>query len=55
MSAMDKLKNKVQELKGTGKERVGGATGDESLQAEGKSDQTKGNLKDAGEKVKDVF
>ena len=41
--------------KGTAKERVGGATGDESLQAEGKGEKAKGDLKQAGEKVKDAF
>jgi hypothetical protein len=34
---------------------LGKATDDESLEAEGRSDQAKGNLKDAGEKVKDAF
>ncbi len=55
MSATDKLKNKAQTLGGDVKERVGGATGDESLRSEGKKDQIAGNLKDAGEKVKDAF
>jgi uncharacterized protein YjbJ (UPF0337 family) len=55
MSGMDKLNNKVEELKGKGKEGVGDATGNEQLQAEGKGDQAAGNLKQAGEKVKDVF
>ena len=55
MGTMDKMDNKVEELKGQVKEHVGGATGDESLQAEGKKDQFTGNLKQAGEKVKDAF
>ncbi len=55
MSDMDKLKNKAQELTGQGKEHVGRATGDEQLEAEGYQDQAAGNLKQAGEKVKDVF
>ena len=55
MSAADKLNNKVEELKGEGKEQVGSATGNEDLQAEGQADQASGNLKQAGEKVKDVF
>ena len=55
MSAMDKLKNKAQETAGQGKEQVGRATGDEQLEAEGHRDQAAGNLKQAGEKVKDVF
>ena len=55
MSGMDKIKNKTQELSGQGKEHVGRATGDEQLEAEGNKDQAAGNLKQAGEKVKDVF
>jgi len=55
MSGTDKLNNKVEELGGKGKEHVGRATGDESLEAEGHKDQAAGNLKQAGEKVKDVF
>ncbi len=55
MSGTDKLKNKAQELTGQGKEHVGRASGDEQLEAEGHADQTAGNLKQAGEKVKDVF
>ena len=55
MGADDKFSNKAEELKGTAKERFGDATDDESLQAEGQRDKTKGNLKQAGEKVKDAF
>ena len=55
MSGEGKISNKVQEVKGEVKERVGGATGDEDLQAEGAADKTKSNLKQAGEKVKDAF
>ncbi|MBW3639767.1 MAG: CsbD family protein [Actinobacteria bacterium] len=55
MSAIDKAKNKGQELSGQGKEHVGKATGDESMEAEGNKDQASGNVKQAGEKVKDVF
>jgi uncharacterized protein YjbJ (UPF0337 family) len=55
MSGIDKMKNKAEELGGKGKEAVGDATDNRDLEAEGKSDQTKGNLKQAGEKVKDVF
>ena len=55
MSAMDKLNNKAEELGGQAKEKVGDATDDKDLQAEGQADQTKGGLKQAGEKVKDVF
>ena len=55
MSGIDKMKNKAEELGGKGKESVGEATGDRDLQAEGQADQVSGNLKQAGEKVKDVF
>jgi uncharacterized protein YjbJ (UPF0337 family) len=55
MSGIDKLKNKAQEMGGQGKEHVGRATGDEQLEAEGHQDQAAGNLKQAGEKAKDVF
>ena len=55
MSGIDKAKNKAQELAGEGKERAGEATGDRDLQAEGANDKAAGNLKQAGEKVKDVF
>jgi uncharacterized protein YjbJ (UPF0337 family) len=55
MSLGDKASNKAEELKGKGKEAAGRATDDDELQAEGKTDQAKGNLKQAGEKIKDVF
>jgi uncharacterized protein YjbJ (UPF0337 family) len=51
----DKLENKAEELKGEVKEKYGDATDDESMQAEGKTDQAKADLKQAGEKVTDVF
>ncbi len=51
----DKMKNKKDEAKGAAKEHLGEATGDEQLEREGKTDQTKSNLKQAGEKVKDAF
>jgi len=55
MAQEDKVDNKAQVLKGKVKEGVGKAVGNESLEAEGKKDQTVGNLKNAGEKVKDAF
>lgn len=54
MSAGDKIKNKAEEMLGKGKEATGEATDDESLAQEGRNDQTKGNLKQAGESVKDA-
>jgi uncharacterized protein YjbJ (UPF0337 family) len=55
MSAADKVKNTAETAKGKVKEGAGKATGDESLEAEGHADQVKGDLKNAAEKVKDVF
>ncbi len=55
MSATDKAKNKIDDLGGKAKEAVGKASGDDSTKNEGKLDQAKSSLKDAGEKVKDAF
>ena len=55
MSATDKLKNAAEDVTGKGKEAAGSATGDERLEAEGKTDQSAASAKQAGEKVKDVF
>ena len=55
MSAEDKAKNTAEQAKCKVKEGAGKVTGNESLEAEGHGDQAKGNLKQAGEKVKDVF
>jgi uncharacterized protein YjbJ (UPF0337 family) len=55
VSGTDKAKNKAQDLGGKAKEAVGKVTGDRTTENEGKADQTKSNLKDAGEKVKDAF
>jgi uncharacterized protein YjbJ (UPF0337 family) len=55
VSGTDKAKNKVQDMGGKAKETVGKVTGDKATENEGKDDQTKSNLKGAGEKVKDAF
>jgi uncharacterized protein YjbJ (UPF0337 family) len=55
MAADDKIDNKSDKLKGKAKETAGTVNGDEELRAEGKKDQSKGDLKQAGEKVKDAF
>jgi uncharacterized protein YjbJ (UPF0337 family) len=55
MSAEDKIKNKIEDLGGQAKEAVGKVTGDDSTKNEGRADQAKSSLKDAGEKVKDAF
>jgi len=51
----DELKHKAEGALGEGKEKLGDATNDRDLQAEGKSDKTKADLKQAGDKVKDAF
>ena len=55
MGSDDKTQNKVDEIKGDAKERIGGATGDDEMRREGERDQSKANLKQAGEKVKDAL
>ncbi|MFD5599287.1 CsbD family protein [Leucobacter sp. NPDC058333] len=53
MSASDKISAAGDKLKGNAKEAVGRATGDDEQVAEGKLDQAKGDLKQAGEHAKD--
>ena len=55
MSSVDKVKNKAQEARGHLKDTAGRATDDRTLQAKGKGDKAAGNLKQAGERVKDAF
>ncbi|MET3922963.1 CsbD family protein [Arthrobacter sp. UYEF20] len=55
MGVDDKIGNAAEKLGGKGKVAAGEATGDDSLKAEGKGDQAKADLKQAGEKVKDAF
>jgi uncharacterized protein YjbJ (UPF0337 family) len=55
MSTVDKAKNRTQEAKGHLKDAAGKATNDRSLRDEGKGDKVAGNLKQAGEKVKDAI
>ncbi|HEV7209886.1 MAG TPA: CsbD family protein [Mycobacteriales bacterium] len=52
---VDKARDKAEQAKGGIKETTGAATGNKDLENEGKADKAKGNLKQAGEKVKDVF
>ena len=55
MSGTDKFKNSAESKTGSAKEKIGDATGNEDLQAEGAAEKSKADLKQAGEKVKDVF
>ena len=51
----DELKHKAEGALGKGKEKLGDASDDPDLKAEGKTDQSKADLKQAGDKVKDAF
>ncbi len=55
MGIATKISNMTEELTGKIKLMAGKATDDEQLEAGGEADQVKGNVKQAGEKVKDVF
>jgi uncharacterized protein YjbJ (UPF0337 family) len=55
MGLDDKIENAKEDLQGKAKEAVGKATDDDGLERQGKTDQAKSDLKDAGEKVKDAF
>jgi uncharacterized protein YjbJ (UPF0337 family) len=55
MATEDKIDNTAENVGGKVKEGVGRATDDEQLEQEGKTDQAKASVKQAGEKIKDVF
>lgn len=54
MGLGDDIKNKAQETKGKIKEGIGDATDNERLEAEGKMDQAKANVKQGIEDVKEA-
>jgi uncharacterized protein YjbJ (UPF0337 family) len=55
MSISRKIAHKAQAVKGSCKKTVGRLTRSRRLRAEGRADQAKGNLKQAGAKVKDAL
>jgi uncharacterized protein YjbJ (UPF0337 family) len=55
MSSENKAANKVTEVRGKIKKAAGQHTGDADLEAEGRAEESEGDLKQAGEKVKDAF
>lgn len=55
MGLGDKMQNAAEEAKGKGKEALGDAMDDEQMQAEGRGEATKANVKQAGEKAKDAW
>lgn len=55
MGNKDKARNILQIAMGKMKQATGKRVGNPKLEASGRSDQMTGNLKQAGEKVKDAF
>jgi len=55
MGLDDKIQNAAENAQGKAKEAAGKATDNERLEVEGRGDQASADLKQAGEKVKDVF
>ena len=49
----DRIKGKMEEIKGDVKERIGGATKDRSTQAEGWMENKKGKIQGGSAKLKD--
>lgn len=54
MGADDKMQHQAEEMVGKVKQGVGKATGNERLEAEGHAEETKADLKQAGDEMKDV-
>lgn len=55
MGIDDKFENAKDQTVGKAKGAAGDASDDKDLQAEGEAQESKGDLKSAGEKVKDAF
>lgn len=55
MGVGDRMENTAEDLGGKAKEAAGKMTDDERLEAEGKGQQAKADLKNAAEDVKDAF
>ena len=55
MGLDDKIKNAAEDIAGKAKEATGKLTDNERLEAEGQADQSKADVKQAGENVKDAF
>ncbi len=55
MRGLDKATNAVDDSACQAKEGLGKVTGDKDTEAQGKTDQSKADLKNAGESVKDAF
>lgn len=55
MSIRQKMRHKAETAKGTTKKFIGRLTGNRRLTAEGRASQTKGNLQQVMDRVKDAF
>jgi uncharacterized protein YjbJ (UPF0337 family) len=55
MSIGKKIAHKAEAAKGAAKKLVGRGTGNTRLRTEGRIDQAKGDIKQAGAKMKDAF
>jgi uncharacterized protein YjbJ (UPF0337 family) len=55
MGLGDKIQNAAEDAKGKGKEQLGEAMDNEQMEAEGRGDQVKANVKQTGEKAKDAW
>jgi uncharacterized protein YjbJ (UPF0337 family) len=55
MSIARKIAHKAEAVKGAVKKAAGRATGSRRLRSQGRRDQAKGNLKQAGAKTKDAL
>jgi uncharacterized protein YjbJ (UPF0337 family) len=54
MSTGDKIRHKAEEIKGAAKERIGDATDNESMQAEGAAEKSAARAKQAGDHIADA-
>jgi uncharacterized protein YjbJ (UPF0337 family) len=54
MSIAEKISHTAEAIKGSFKEMVGRVTGSRRLRTEGRVDRAKGDLKQAGAKIKDA-
>jgi uncharacterized protein YjbJ (UPF0337 family) len=54
MGTADKINNAMEDMSGKAKEAAGSMTGDREMQNEGQGDQARGQVKKAGENIKDA-
>ncbi|MDI9888790.1 CsbD family protein [Streptomyces sp. HNM0645] len=55
MTANEKTQARIEQAKGKVKETVGRVVGNERMTAEGRAEQSKGDMREAKEKTKDAF